>query len=343
MSHLEVQRLFKNFGDVKAVDDVSFEARDGELLVLVGPSGCGKTTTLRLIAGLDEASGGVICMDGLDVSNFTPGQRNLGMVFQNYALYPHKTVYENLSFGLKIRKVSKPEIAQLINDVSQRLKIHDLYKRYPSQISGGQKQRVALARALLRGSNFLLFDEPLSNLDAALRQEMRLEIAGLHRERKFTGIYVTHDQTEAMTLGSRIAVMDRGKIVQLGTPQEVYNTPANTFVASFIGTPGMNIFSGQTTGGTFQSKLFSVPAPSACYSVGIRPEHLIVKSLGEFTFETTVRQPELCGFDWLLHLEDGTRSFCCRSKESALSGDVLVLSFSAENLHFFDQSGTRIS
>ena len=342
MPEVKLQELRKTFsGNVTAVDDLNLTIKEGELLVLVGPSGCGKSTTLRMIAGLETQSSGKIFLGENEISGVPPGKRNIGMVFQNYALYPHKTIYKNLSFGMKIRKVPKQQIEEEIQKISKRLEIDSLLKRYPSQLSGGQKQRVALARALLRDGNLVLFDEPLSNLDALLRQQLRVEIAELHRERKFTGVFVTHDQIEAMTLGDRIAVMNEGKICQLDTPEAVYSKPANTFVASFIGTPAMNLIEGKNNDGKFSCDLFELSSSKEVSSIGFRPE-AINSEKADLSFEAEVVQPELSGMDWVIHCRKGNIRFTYRSKEAENPGTKLKLSLSTEDLHYFDNKGERL-
>ncbi len=343
MPEVKLQDLSKTFsGAVKAVDNLNLTINEGELLVLVGPSGCGKSTTLRMIAGLETQTSGKIFIGEREVSGTPPGKRNIGMVFQNYALYPHKTIYKNLSFGMKIRKVPKAEIDEKIQEISKRLEIDSLLKRYPAQLSGGQKQRVALARALLRDGNIVLFDEPLSNLDASLRQQLRVEIAELHRERKFTGVFVTHDQIEAMTLGDRIAVMHEGRICQLDTPKAVYSKPANSFVASFIGTPAMNLVEGQYSNGKFQSELFEIECAEDVSSIGFRPEHIRLKE-GQVSIEAEVVQPELSGMDWIIHCKKANTRFSFRSKDACNPGTKLKLSLSTEDLHYFDNKGERLN
>jgi len=248
MATVEFERVTKNFRgktrEVRAVDDLTLTIADGELVVLVGPSGCGKTTTLRLIAGLEEPTSGVIRIGEIDVSCVAPRDRDVAMVFQNYALYPHMTVFKNMAFGLKMRRVPEDEIKRRVGEVAGVLGIEDLLNRKPASLSGGERQRVALGRAVVRDPQVFLFDEPLSNLDAKLRTHMRTELKSLHRNLRATMIYVTHDQEEAMTLGDRIVVMKDGAIQQSGEPLEVYNRPANRFVAGFIGTPAMNFLEG---------------------------------------------------------------------------------------------------
>ena len=345
MPGVQLKNLSKVFpGSVKAVDDLSLEISDGELLVLMGPSGCGKSTTLRMIAGLEEVSEGLVHIDGKDITKLHPGKRNIGMVFQNYALYPHKTIFKNLEFGLKIRKVPKTQRNELIQSISERLNIAELLNRYPDQLSGGQKQRVALGRALLREGDLILFDEPLSNLDAKLRQQLRIEIAELHREKSFTGIFVTHDQTEAMTLGDRIAVMNEGKIVQLGTPSEIYSRPADLFVASFTGSPAMNLFKGTIEEEMFKCPLFTLPLTNDLLqtaTIGIRPEDIKPGTQG-LTFTADVIQPELNGMDWIIHAGQANVRFSCRSDHSVQAGKNESFVIDKEKIHYFDKSGKRI-
>jgi ABC-type sugar transport system ATPase subunit len=341
MAEVKFVNLCKTYaGGVEAVKKLSLTIDSGELLVLVGPSGCGKSTTLRLLAGLEDVTSGQVFVNGHDVTNLLPHKRELGMVFQNYALYPHKTIFNNLAFGLKIRKKGRTEIQQQIADISARLEIGDLLKRYPSQLSGGQKQRVALGRALLRGTDLILFDEPLSNLDAALRTQLRLEISALHRERKFTGLFVTHDQTEAMALGSKIAVMDDGEILQIGTAKEIYHEPVNRFVAGFIGSPPMNFFSGETVDGEFRS-IFQTLAPPRTTTVGIRPEDIqcdksSIKVVG------TVEQVEMNGGEWFIYARAGTEAFVSRSKSAVSIGEAVDFYLDDTKLHFFDAIGNRL-
>ena len=234
----------KGIARPKAIDDVSFDVQDKEFMVIVGPSGCGKSTLLRMIAGLEEIDGGTLSIDGKRMNELSPRDRDIAMVFQNYALYPHMTVYDNMAFGLKLKHCSKSEIKERVMQTAQLLEIEDELYRKPKTLSGGQRQRVAIGRAIIRRPKVFLFDEPLSNLDAKLRSQMRIELQKLHREIKATMIYVTHDQTEAMTLGNRIAVLNKGKLMQLDTPLHLYNFPANKFVAGFIGSPAMNFIKG---------------------------------------------------------------------------------------------------
>ena len=276
----------------KAIDDISFTVNDREFMVIVGPSGCGKSTLLRMIAGLEEIGEGTLRIDGKKINDLSPRDRDIAMVFQNYALYPHMTVYDNMAFGLKLRNHSKTEIRDQVMQTAQLLEIVDELHRKPKSLSGGQRQRVAIGRAIIRRPKVFLFDEPLSNLDAKLRSQMRIELQKLHREIKATMIYVTHDQTEAMTLGNRIAVLNRGKLMQLDTPLQLYNSPANKFVAGFIGSPTMNFIKGTVQNrdgfhfvpdsGICRISLDSVPASALNnfigkpLQLGLRPESILL-------------------------------------------------------------------
>jgi ABC-type sugar transport system ATPase subunit len=274
VAEVKLDRVSKRFQEVTAVDDLSLAVGDGEFLILVGPSGCGKTTALRLIAGLEKATEGRIWIGDRVVNEETPRDRDIAMVFQNYALYPHMTVYKNLAFGLKERKTPKDEIDRRVRAVGAMLGLDGLLKRRPAQLSGGQRQRVAMGRALVRDPKAFLLDEPLSNLDAKLRVQMRAELKRLHQQLGITTIYVTHDQVEAMTLGDRIVVMANGKIQQLGRPQDVYRAPANLFVAGFIGSPPMNLLRGRVAAGELflgDLRVACPGAPSGDIAVGMRP------------------------------------------------------------------------
>src|SRR6476659_9834908 len=252
MAEVTLQKISKVYDDIdkqrgrkKAIEDISFTVQDKEFMVIVGPSGCGKSTLLRMIAGLEEISEGTLSIDGKRVNDLSPRDRDIAMVFQNYALYPHMTVYDNMAFGLKLKNYSKSEIKERVMQTAALLEIEDELFRKPKTLSGGQRQRVAIGRAIIRRPKVFLFDEPLSNLDAKLRSQMRIELQRLHREINATMIYVTHDQTEAMTLGHRITVLNKGKLMQLDTPMNLYNHPANIFVAGFIGSPSMNFLKGR--------------------------------------------------------------------------------------------------
>ncbi|MBA3649041.1 MAG: sn-glycerol-3-phosphate ABC transporter ATP-binding protein UgpC [Chitinophagales bacterium] len=281
----------------KAIEDISFTVHDKEFMVIVGPSGCGKSTLLRMIAGLEEISEGTLSIDGKRINDLDPRDRDIAMVFQNYALYPHMTVYDNMAFGLRLKHFSKTEIKQRVTQTAQLLEMEEVLNRKPTTLSGGQRQRVAIGRAIIRRPKVFLFDEPLSNLDAKLRSQMRIELQKLHRDINATMIYVTHDQTEAMTLGNRIAVLNKGKLMQLDTPLHLYNNPANKFVAGFIGSPTMNFMEGSIVRQNRYSFIpetkscqislgTSIPASLESYVgkailIGIRPEHILICEEGE--------------------------------------------------------------
>ncbi|MBA62238.1 MAG: ABC transporter ATP-binding protein [Planctomycetaceae bacterium] len=334
MPQLQFKQVSKRYGDIVALDNVSFELQDGELLVLVGPSGCGKSTTLRLIAGLENLNAGNIVIDGTEITSKPSKDRDIAMVFQNYALYPHMTVRQNLGFSLKMKKTGAAEIESRVKETAAALDIESLLDRKPGQLSGGQKQRVAVGRAMIRKPAVFLFDEPLSNLDAKLRVTLRNELARLHQRLAATILYVTHDQIEALTLGDRIAVMKDGQIQQLGTPQEVYNKPTNTFVATFIGNPKMNLL---------PPKILQVVSDAAL--VGIRPEHLLLsdQETGCITGRVAARQNT--GADCFLTGEFENHSLTVRvpANSDHHIGDTIQITPIAENMHFFDESGARIS
>ena len=269
-------------GDVVALKGLDLAVRDGEFLILVGPSGCGKSTALRLLAGLDKPTSGEIKIGGTTVNRLGPGERDIAMVFQNYALYPHMSVYANLAYGLRQRKTPRREIEQRVRDTAQLLDIGELLNRKPGQLSGGQRQRVAMGRALVRKPQAFLLDEPLSNLDAKLRTQVRGDLKRLHREVPVTSIYVTHDQVEAMTLGDRLCVMADGEVQQIGTTDDIYNRPANTFVAGFMGSPPMSMMPGTVRGGSLHIgdvPIMAVSAPDGPVTVGVRPEHVQVQPI----------------------------------------------------------------
>ena len=319
MAEVRFENVVKVYsrGDAPAVSDFTLDVRDGEFLVLVGPSGCGKSTSLRMVAGLETPTSGRIVIGGRDVTNLPPKDRDIAMVFQNYALYPHMTVAENLSFGLKLRHLPKAEIDRRINEAAETLGLTQYLKRLPKALSGGQRQRVALGRAIVREPAVFLFDEPLSNLDAKMRVEMRAEIIRLHNRLGATMIYVTHDQTEAMTMGERIVVMSAGRIQQVAPPLEVYERPANEFVASFIGTPPMNLFPAGTL--------------DKAKTVGLRPEHIAIAGDGAgggLAVPAQVDFVEPLGSETLVHvLIDGDHPAIVRTPgfASCRAGEKLVL------------------
>ncbi|MCD4707458.1 MAG: ABC transporter ATP-binding protein [Candidatus Sabulitectum sp.] len=292
MAAVRFEAVSKVYGtDSRALTDFSLDVEDGELVVLVGPSGCGKSTTLRVLAGLEESTSGRVFINDTDITDEAPSKRDIAMVFQNYALYPHMTVFDNMAFSLKMRKLSKEEIKRLVTETADILGISEYLERKPKELSGGQRQRVALGRAIVRHPKVFLFDEPLSNLDAKLRVQMRNELARLHSKLGATMIYVTHDQAEAMTLGDRIVVLKNGFIQQVAQPLEVYNNPCNKFVAGFIGSPAMNFFKTEISEGEILSvngRLETTGVADGMYTLGVRPEDILVREQGQFTCSVEV-------------------------------------------------------
>jgi sn-glycerol 3-phosphate transport system ATP-binding protein len=306
MADVSFQDVTKVFpGDATAIDHLSLDIPDGEFMILVGPSGCGKTTALRLVAGLESATSGTIAVDGRDITHLTPKDRDIAMVFQNYALYPHMTVYKNLAFGLRQRRVAKAEVDRRVGEISTMLGLDELLRRRPGQLSGGQRQRVAMGRALVREPKAFLLDEPLSNLDAKLRVQMRAELKRLHQRLGVTTIYVTHDQVEAMTLGDRLAVMSAGRLQQVGTPQDVYEKPVNMFVAHFIGSPPMNLLKAAVASGVVRAGDLESPTAAAIPDgpciVGLRPESLSLAEGGGAGLDFLIDVVEPLGGELLAH------------------------------------------
>ncbi|MBD9650369.1 ABC transporter ATP-binding protein [Ensifer sp. ENS09] len=340
MAAIELRKLTKSFGSYTALDALDLNIGDGEFLVLLGPSGCGKSTTMRIVAGLEEPSSGEILIGGRRVNDIPARDRDLAMVFQNYALYPHMTVGENIAYPLKIRKVARTEREELVRAAAQRVDMAHLLTRRPAELSGGQRQRVALARAIVRRPQVFLMDEPLSNLDAKLRTVMRGELKNLQRDLGTTTIYVTHDQVEAMTLADRIVILNKAVIQQIGTPAEVYARPANTFVASFIGSPPMNLLSGQLKDGSFVSAggPFALEGAAGDITLGIRPEHVRIASDGNGHFRGTVFSSELLGDCTILTVKAGDASVAAKlPPEVGLErGTPVSLSFEAGRMHLFD-------
>ena len=336
---------------VTAVKGINLEIADREFMVFVGPSGCGKSTTLRMIAGLEEISSGTIAIDGQIVNDVLPKDRDIAMVFQNYALYPHMSVYENMAFGLKLRKLPKSEIDQRVREAAAMLGLGELLDRKPKALSGGQRQRVAVGRAIVRKPKVFLFDEPLSNLDAKMRVSTRTEISKLHARLDATMIYVTHDQVEAMTMGDRICVMKDGIIQQVAVPLELYNRPANLFVAGFIGSPPMNFFRGRVTGNTFEgddSSNTSVTVPhnparaasaaGRAVVLGIRPEDVMETTANESGVDALVETVEPMGAETFLHLTTGSTAFIARVRPDspAVRGGRIRVKFTPEKIRLFD-------
>jgi multiple sugar transport system ATP-binding protein len=353
MAQVVMKDLNKKYDEVHAVKDVNLNIRDKEFVVLVGPSGCGKTTTLRMVAGLEEITAGEIAIGDRVVNDLPPKDRDIAMVFQNYALYPHMTVYDNMAFGLKMRKFPKAEIEKRVQDAADLLGIRELLKRKPRQLSGGQRQRVAVGRAIVRHPQVFLFDEPLSNLDAKLRVQMRVELKRLHDRLETTAIYVTHDQVEAMTLGDRVVVMKDGWIQQVGEPLELYGRPANKFVAGFIGSPAMNFAEGvigEESGSlTVSNPGLRLPVPPAraerlraykgqTVTIGVRPEDIHLTTDGRSGFDAVVDVVEPLGSEILLDVKVGPHVMVARVDPTvrAKVHETIRLSIEPDRVHFFD-------
>ncbi|WP_342537053.1 sn-glycerol-3-phosphate ABC transporter ATP-binding protein UgpC [Sporosarcina sp. FSL K6-3508] len=357
MAELSLNNIYKIYdGNVTAVEDFNLQIEDKEFIVFVGPSGCGKSTTLRMIAGLEEISKGDFYIDDKRVNDVDPKNRDIAMVFQNYALYPHMTVYDNMAFALKLRKVPKTEIDKRVENAANILGLTDYLKRKPKALSGGQRQRVALGRAIVRDAKVFLMDEPLSNLDAKLRMQMRAEIIKLHQRLQTTTIYVTHDQTEALTMATRIVVMKDGKIMQIGTPKEVYENPENVFVAGFIGSPPMNFFQGELNNGTLQIGSISLDIPEDKMSylrkagyegksvlMGVRPEDIyhVPSSTAipqKNTFDANISVSELLGSEIIVYSDLEGQEFIARldSELNIKSGNLMTMTFDMSKVHFFD-------
>ena len=325
MSALTLNNVYKTFGDTEVLKDISIDVEQGEFVVFVGPSGCGKSTLLRVIAGLEDASAGEVHIDGKLVNNVPPSKRGIAMVFQSYALYPHLNVANNMSLALKQEGVGKAEIAERVQEASRMLQLDDYLKRFPSELSGGQRQRVAIGRAVVRQPKLFLLDEPLSNLDAALRVSTRLEIANLHKQLDATMIYVTHDQTEAMTLADKIVVLRDGRVEQVGSPMELYNKPANKFVAGFLGSPAMNFLPA------------SLLNAGDTRVLGLRPEYLYLADDGPLSAK--VQHVEQLGGDTNVIAFVGEHLVTVRlfGQHAIKSGEQLTLGFDTENLLYFDE------
>jgi len=357
MAELSLRGVKKAYGELRVIHGVDLEVRDGEFIVIVGPSGCGKSTLLRMIAGLEQITEGEIAIGGKVVNRLEPKDRDIAMVFQNYALYPHMSVYQNMAYGLRIRGMSKDDIEQRVQRAAEILQLGELLQRRPRQLSGGQRQRVAMGRAIVREPAVFLFDEPLSNLDAKLRVQMRLEIRKLHRRLGVTSVYVTHDQVEAMTLADRLVVMNAGIAEQIGTPKEVYERPASIYVAGFIGSPAMNFIPARIaddgrgitlpSGEMLAWRSGGLTAQAGRgVTIGIRPEHLqIAAAEGPETFHMTVEVAEELGADTLVHGKLGDVEMVVRlpGSSGAEPGQRVTLSPDMRMLHLFDsQSGHRV-
>ena len=335
--YLNIKDVDKSYSkEKKIIHGLSLEAKKGEFLVIVGPSGCGKSTLLRMIAGLEEIDRGIIEIDALVVNSLSPAQRDIAMVFQNYALYPHMNVYKNLSYGLKNRGLDKGLIEQRVHEVAKLLQIEEFLFRKPSALSGGQRQRVAMGRAIVREPKVFLYDEPLSNLDAKLRHQMRIEIRKLHERLGITSVYVTHDQVEAMTLADRIVVMNEGKIEQVGTPDEIYNTPASVFVAKFMGTPPMNIFQAKIADGKidFFGTSVEVGSPDGMVFVGIRPE-AIQDARSDIMIKVLVTMVERLGSENIIYGECQGEQIVIKSKKLPEKNNLMQFYLSKESIYIF--------
>jgi multiple sugar transport system ATP-binding protein len=351
MASIRMRGLVKKYGDVTVVPSIDLEIGDQEFVVFVGPSGCGKSTLLRVIAGLEPIDGGDLYIGDTRVNDVTPSKRDIAMVFQDYALYPHMTVYDNMAFGLEMRATPKDEIDRRVQRAAGMLRIEPFLQRKPKALSGGQRQRVAMGRAMVRNPKVFLFDEPLSNLDAKLRGEVRTEIKALSQQLKTTMVFVTHDQVEAMTMADRIVVLKEGVVQQFGTPQEVYKTPANQFVAGFIGSPTMNFFDATPTDEGLRltdGASFALPVernellrrtPGAHLVLGVRPEDMRLLPAGEPGMDVTVSVVEPLGSDTLMYFDrDGKRFVARISPEiQARAGDRVTLGFAMDKTHLFDR------
>jgi len=356
MAKVTIRELRKNYGAVQVIHGVDVDIEDGQFVVLVGPSGCGKSTLLRMIAGLEEVTGGTIAIGDRVVNNLPPSERDIAMVFQNYALYPHKTVASNMAFSLRMRRMDKVEIKSRVDRAAEILGLTEYLDRYPRALSGGQRQRVAMGRAIVRDPQVFLFDEPLSNLDAKLRVQMRAEIRELHQRLATTTVYVTHDQIEAMTMADKIVVMQAGHIEQIGAPLELYDTPANTFVAGFIGSPSMNFFdgtvgqpdaNGATTididGVAFPAGPRAGLQPGQRVIFGIRPEHLELAEIG-ISVQVAVVEPTGSETHVISRLKDREVVAVFRERHALEAGQQITLRPDPEQVHLFDaDTGTRIA
>jgi sn-glycerol 3-phosphate transport system ATP-binding protein len=337
MSYIQLVDVAKRWGDTTALEGIRLDIASGSFCVLLGPSGCGKSTTLRIIAGLESASSGQVLIDGRDVTGLPPAQRGIAMVFQNYALFPHLSVADNITFGLSVRKMAPPEMARRLAETAELLGLGSLLERKPSQLSGGQQQRVALGRALVAQAKVCLMDEPLSNLDAQLRQEMRTELRELQQRLNLTVVYVTHDQAEAMSMADQVVLLNKGRIEQAATPRALYARPATTFAAAFIGTPSMNLLrlEGDRIAGS------DVPAGRTAQWLGVRPEDVMLGG----RIPAAVRNIEYLGADLILHCKVGTETLSVRTSGQAelAAGSQVMLDWAAPNAHFFDGQGQRLA
>jgi multiple sugar transport system ATP-binding protein len=351
MSHVELQHITKNFPGVTALDDISFDVKDGEFFVLLGPTGAGKTTTLRVIAGLEHQDSGSILFEGEVMDNLAPADRDVALVFQQYSLYPTMSVYDNLAFPLRspLRRTAETEIRKKVEETAEKLRISHLLKRKTAHLSGGEMQRVSIGRAIVRSPRIFLMDEPLSNLDAKLREALRVELHHLQKTQGSTTLFVTHDQIEALTMADRIAVLNEGRIIQIGTPEDIYDRPASTFVAQLVGSPRINLYKSRRQDDTVSINDSDVhlPAPDenklpSDFLVGIRPENVKPDPNGNFSGQLVLTEP--LGVETILHIQSGQRTLLSLVPgiSSYRLGDVVKFTIATEHIHYFGLNGDRL-
>ena len=351
MSHVELQHITKTYPSVTALDDISFDVKDGEFFVLLGPTGAGKTTTLRVIAGLEHQEAGAVLFDGQAVDKLVPSDRDVALVFQQYSLYPTMSVYDNLAFPLRspLRHTSPEEIRKKVEDTAEKLRISHLLKRKTAHLSGGEMQRVSIGRAIVRSPRVFLMDEPLSNLDAKLREALRIELQHLQKTQGSTTLFVTHDQIEALTMADRIAVLNGGRILQVGTPEDIYDRPATTFIAQLVGSPRINLYKARREDGTVSigNSTVQVPVPHgnnlpADFLVGIRPENIQPDLNGEFSGQLVLTEP--LGVETILHIQSGQSEFVglVPGMTTYHIGDAMKFNVAFEHVHYFGLNGDRL-
>ena len=351
MSHVELQQISKQFPGVTALDNISFDVKDGEFFVLLGPTGAGKTTTLRVIAGLENQDSGSVLFDGEAMDNLAPADRDVALVFQQYSLYPTMSVYDNLAFPLRspLRRTSEGEIRIKVEETAEKLRISHLLKRKTAHLSGGEMQRVSIGRAIVRSPRVFLMDEPLSNLDAKLREALRVELQHLQKTQGSTTLFVTHDQIEALTMADRIAVLNEGRIIQVGTPEDIYDLPASTFVAQLVGSPRINLYKSQWEDNTVTISESDVHLPGQLGSklpsdflLGIRPENVKPDPNGKFTGQLVLTEP--LGVETILHIQSGQRTLLSLVPgiSSYRLGDVVKFNIATEHIHYFGLNGSRL-
>jgi multiple sugar transport system ATP-binding protein len=351
MSHVELQHISKHFPGVTALDDISFDIKDGEFFVLLGPTGAGKTTTLRVIAGLEKQDEGKVLFDGETIDDITPSDRDIALVFQQYSLYPTMSVFDNLAFPLRspLRRTSKEEIRKKVEETAEKLRISHLLKRKTAHLSGGEMQRVSIGRAIVRSPRIFLMDEPLSNLDAKLREALRVELQHLQKTQGSTTLFVTHDQIEALTMADRIAVLNEGRIMQIGKPEDIYDHPATTFIAQLVGSPRINLYNARRDDGTVFIKDSDVHMPAlsgnklpAEFLVGIRPENVTPDLNGKFSGQLILAEP--LGVETVLHIQSGQRTLLSLVPGITAFhlGDVMKFNIASDHIHYFGLNGDRL-